>query len=78
MTAALKEEFRRIKGQHRDAMKKTAARVVLGPSVMRVFKKGTQEVLLPFLSELDMDVIIKFKDQEQYSVWFDKHVGRMA
>lgn len=75
---ALKEEFRRIKAQHRDALKKTTARVVLGPSVMRVFKKGTRNVLLPFLSELEVDEIIKYKDQAQYSDWFDKHVRTMA
>ncbi len=78
MVTALNDEFRRIKAQHPEALKKTIARVVLGPSVMRVYAKGTRDALLPFLPKLDVDTITQFKSQEQFSAWFDEHVGRIA
>ena len=78
MVAALNEEFRRIKAQHPEALKKTTARVVLGPSVMRVYAKGTRAALLPLLPKLDVDTITRFKSQEQFSAWFDEHVDQIA
>lgn len=78
MVAALDDEFRRIKAQHSEALRKTIARVVLGPSVMRVYAKGTRDALLPVLADLDVDGIAQFKNQEQFSEWFDEHVGRIA
>jgi hypothetical protein len=78
MVASLNDEFRRIKGQHQEALKKTIARVVLGPSVMRVYAKGTRDALLPLLPTLDVDAITQFKSQEEFSEWFDGHVERIA
>lgn len=78
MITSLDDEFQRIKGQHQEALKKTTARVVLGPSVMRVYAKGTRDALLPFLPTLDVDAITQFKNQEQFSEWFDKYVERVA
>ena len=78
MIPALNDEFRRIKAAHQEALKKTIARVVLGPSVMRVYAKGTRDALLPLLPKLDVDTITQFKSQEQFSAWFDEHVGRVA
>ncbi len=78
MVTALKSEFRRIKSRHKGALKKTIARVVLGPSVMRVYAKGTREALLPVLPKLDVDLIAQFKHQDQFSAWFDNQVTRIA
>jgi hypothetical protein len=78
MVALLDDEFLRIKGQHQEALKKTIARVVLGPSVMRVYAKGTRDALLSLLPEIDVDAIIQLKSQEQFSEWFDRHVERTA
>lgn len=78
MVSAIDNEFRRIKEQHLQALRKTTARVVLGPSVMRVYAKGTRDALLPLLPKLDVDTIVYFKNQEQFSAWFDKHVARIA
>ncbi|MBI2294555.1 MAG: hypothetical protein HYU76_00575, partial [Betaproteobacteria bacterium] len=78
MAAALNDEFRRIKENHPEALKKTIARVVLGPSVMRVYAKGTRDALLPLLPELDVDTITRFENQKQFSAWFDEHVDRIA
>lgn len=75
---ALTTEFQRIKEHHREALKKTTARVVLGPSVMRVYAKGTREVLLPLLPKIDVDTLAQFNDQGQFSTWFDEHVEQIA
>ena len=78
MAVILTNEFRRIKEHHREALKKTIARVVLGPSVMRVYAKGTRDALLPLLPKIDVDKITRFQNQEQFSAWFDDHVDRIA
>lgn len=78
MMTALHEEFRRIKKQHSQALRKTAARVVLGPSVMRVYTSGTKDKLLSLLPTLDIDRIIYYKNQKQFSAWFDQSVSRVA
>ena len=78
MDTALSSEFRRIKASHREAMRKTIARVALGPSVMRVYAKGTRDVLLPLLPKIDVDAVTRFKNQEQFSEWFDSHVEGIA
>src|SRR5262245_16872587 len=74
----LASEFRRIQKDHREALKRTAARVVLGPSVMRVYAKGTKMALLPVLSDIDLDALPALQDQEHFSAWFDRHVTRIA
>jgi hypothetical protein len=78
MVAALTTEFCRIKESHRQAIRKTVARVVLGPSVMRVYAKGTRDALLPLLSRIEVDAVVRFRTQDQFSDWFDKHVGHIA
>jgi len=47
--SALVAEYQRIKENHQLATRRTAARVVLGPSVIRVFKAGTTKDLVPVL-----------------------------
>jgi hypothetical protein len=74
----LLKEFKEIKKNHREAIKKTAARVVLGPSVMRVYAKGTRDALLPELSKIDIDVLPTLAIQEHFSDWFNARVGRIA
>jgi len=74
----LTEEFRRIKEAHGVALKKRAARGVLGPSVMRVFASGTRDALLPVLADIDIDAIRDVKNQEEFSAWFDANVERIA
>jgi hypothetical protein len=75
---ALTEEFKELKERHREALKRTAARVILGPSVMRVYEEGTRKALLPLLPKLDVDTLVRLRDQEQYSEWFDAQVARVA
>jgi len=74
----LDDEFGRLKAHHRSALRKTTARVVLGPSVMRVYAKGTRDALLPHLPTLDVDRITLFRSQDSYSTWFDEQVSGIA
>ncbi len=75
---ALIHEFREIKRRHREALKKTAARVVLGPSVMRVYRKGTTDALRPVLAEVPIDELGRVRDQKHFSAWFDSQVHRIT
>lgn len=74
----LDEEFSRIKNSHREALKKTASRTVLGPSVMRVYSTGTRHALMPVLARIDIEVLATIPHQEAFSGWFDHHVDRLA
>jgi hypothetical protein len=74
----LVEEFQRIKKQHREAQRSRCARTTLGPSVMRVYAKGTRDALSELLPKLDVDVLTHIADQNQYNAWFDLHLKRIA
>jgi hypothetical protein len=74
----LADEFCRIKRDHREAIKKTAARVVLGPSVMRVFAEGTRDKLLPQLPKIDIDTLLSIKTQAEFDDWFDGHLEQIS
>ncbi len=71
-------EFQRIKQSHPEALKKRATRIVLGPSVTRVYRKGTRDALLPLLSAIDVDALREVQNQEEFSAWFNSHVARIA
>jgi len=78
MTKALNAEFRRIKRQHTDAIRKTVARGALGPSVVRVFAEGTRDALLPVLPKIDVDRLPTVASAAKYSAWFDRNLERVA
>jgi hypothetical protein len=78
MTNELNAEFERIKQMHGEATRKTAARGVLGPSVVRVFSKGTREALLHLLPKIEVDTLPAMRSQEEYSAWFDSTLNRVA
>ncbi len=75
--ASLASEFVRIKKDHQNALRKTTARTVLGPSVMRVFAKGTRDVLMPTLTRIDVDALGNVQNQNAFSTWFDESVERI-
>jgi hypothetical protein len=75
---ALKTEFKRIKIEHDLALKRTAARVVLGPSVMRVFVKGTRDALMPVLSGINLDQLHQISNQEAFSNWLDIQLSKVT
>ena len=74
----LEREFERIKLNHRKALKATAARVVLGPSVVRVFQKGTKNRLMPVLARIDIEGLSRRKNQQQFKLWFEKQLDKVS
>ena len=52
MYTHLEKEFQRIRDNHKNAIQARYARVVMGPSVARVFEKNTKELVDEYLSEL--------------------------
>ena len=70
----LKNEFKRIGGNHRDSILNTAARVTPGASVARIFEEGTKKELVPVLKNINMDQLLKLKNQKDYKVWFEANL----
>ena len=57
---------------------KTAARIVLGPSVMRVFEQGTTRRLLPVLERTNIPQLRRVTTQARYKRWFERNLERVA
>ena len=74
----LEREFERIKLHHREALKATAARVVLGSSVIRVFEKGTKKKMIPVLARISIGELYKLRNQRQFKLWFVKELNKVA
>ena len=74
----LREEFRRIKEHHLLALRRTASRVVLGSSVIRVFVPDTKPKLQDALDAIDVDALGSIRTQEQYREWFERFLSRLA
>lgn len=52
--------------------------MVLGASVIRVFEKGTTDILSPILSDLNLDSLQEIYSQDSFSKWFDTQVDKVA
>lgn len=74
----LTDEFQRISLIHRMALRKRAARIVLGSSVTKVFAKGTKKQLLPILDDVSIDEIAEVRNQWQFNGWFEAQLDIVA
>ena len=74
----LELEFNRIKQTHKKALRHRAARVVLGSSVVRVFRAGTKGKLLPLLSVIKIDSFKRLRHQADFKLWFEKALSKLA
>jgi hypothetical protein len=74
----LVEEFQRIKEDHQKAVRHRAARVVLAPSVVRVYRKGSNKSLFPVLVAVPVDELGEVQTQEQFRTWFEAQLGELA
>ena len=74
----LENEFIRIRDKHRKALLKISARAVLGPSVIRVFQKGTKRRLKPILENINIDELLVLETQEEYKQWFKENLEKIA
>lgn len=74
----LRDEFERIKRGHRAAMVQTAARVVLGSSVIRVFRAGTKGELHSVLAQIPVWELGDLASGPDYSQWFADQLNATA
>ena len=74
----LTDEYERIKVNHRKAIRHTGARVVLGASVVRVFRANTKPDLLKALKEIDIWTLRRLTSQRQFTKWFETKLHILA
>ena len=74
----LREEFCRIKENHREAIRTRLARSTIGSSVGRVLKKGSKEQVWPILEQIPVDEILQLKNEQDYKKWFEKQLVVLA
>ena len=72
------DEFSRIKTDHKQAVQIRAARLVIGPSVGRVFVKGATKKIWPVLRDMDLCGLAKIQTQKQYKEWFEGKLKILA
>ena len=75
--ANLVGEFQRIKDRHSEAVRKRAVRVVLGPSVIRVFEKKSTDDIRPVLEAVPIDELLEIKKESEFRDWFNKHLEKV-
>lgn len=63
----LKEPF-----YYKNAIKARIAKIILGSSVIRVFKGGSKTSLKECLGKIDVDYLLKISSQKEYDTW---HLG---
>ena len=74
----IEAEFLSIREDHWESAKRRSARVTLGSSVIRVFRKGTKTPLMKVLADLDMDALKGLTGQVAYEQWFTAALTRVA
>jgi hypothetical protein len=75
----LAKEFKRIKHDHKLALRKRSALSVLGPSVIRVFvRKRTKKPLLNVLIKIPVGELGRIQSERGYKRWFGNLLGRVA
>ena len=70
VTEELVAKFQRLDRRKKDAVVERTAKVVLGPSVVRVFKSKTSEDLFRALKSLDLDELRSCTTQERFDDFF--------
>ncbi len=74
---ALSQEFVRLRDRHRDAMQAWVARGVLGSSVIRVFRAGTKQRLLPLLEGLPAHELPAL-DEDRFAKWYEHQLDHIT
>jgi hypothetical protein len=71
-------EFERIKREHRQALRQRGTRVILFPSVTRVFTSGTKGKLFPILVKIPLEEMPLLKNQREFRTWFEHWLEVLA
>ena len=75
---SLQKTFAEIRLNHRGNILRRAARVTLGSSVMRVFKKDTKKDLLDALLGVPVDDVRGIRDEATFTAWFEQQLDKIA
>ena len=75
---SLIQEYRRINKKHKKTVQKRASRIVIGPSVGRVFAKGTVNQIWPVLADMDLRPLNHIKSQAQFQEYFEQALNKLA
>jgi hypothetical protein len=67
----------KLKKEYDDILK-IAARSVLGSSVIRVFNGESKEKLLDYLQKINVDDLLRLRDQTDYKSWFETHLSKLS
>jgi len=78
MCTDLLKEYQRIKENHEKAVQIRIARVVIGPSVGRVFVGGSKDQIHSVLKNMDLSGLVQVKTQEEYKKWFESNLEVLA
>ncbi len=72
----LVKEFRRIKGNHRKAVLKRAAKVCVGSSTVRVFKRSSQ--IKERLQNVNVEELLEIRNEGNFKKWFENKLDKLA
>lgn len=70
--------FRTIRGAHANAVVGRAARVVLAPSVVRVFRKKTNDRLRAALAKIDASELAAMRAADEFERWYETRLDGLA
>jgi hypothetical protein len=62
----------------RESIRHWCARAVTGPSVIRVFEKGTKDDLMPMLLRVPIEQLPMLSDKTAFEAWFEKQLEPVA
>lgn len=76
MTRTLEEIYTELKDDtlYKQAIKKRIAKIILGASVIRAFKKETKTGLLDCLIKIDVDSLIPIQTATEYDKWHSRKI----
>lgn len=67
----LKKEYKKIKNKHDDTVVQKTALIVLGSSIIRVFKRGTKKDIVKVLQRISIDDMKRAcKSKNRFKKWF--------
>ena len=75
---ALARELTLRHRQTRESIRHWCARAVTGPSVIRVFEKGTKDDLMPALLRVPIEQLPALPDRRAFEAWFEKQLEPVA
>lgn len=74
----LRKKYEDIGNKHRSSLLKISARSVLGSSVIRVFNGESKPILLNYLERIDINDLLRLKDETDYKSWFKNHLSKLS